>query len=91
MALEFKDLIIGYKNSRKSQQIAGPFDLKIPEKKLTAVIGKNGAGKTTLTEMLSKHYRWIPQFEDVDHNPYLMDFYDDMTRWLVGRKEEVGT
>ena len=33
MALEFKDLIIGYKNSRKSQQIAGPFDLKIPEKK----------------------------------------------------------
>ena len=43
--------------------------------------GNIGAGKTTLTEMLSKHYRWIPQFEDVDHNPYLMDFYDDMTRW----------
>jgi len=31
--------------------------------------------------MLSKHYRWIPQFEDVDHNPYLTDFYDDMPRW----------
>jgi deoxyadenosine/deoxycytidine kinase len=31
--------------------------------------------------MLSKHYRWIPQFEDVDHNPYLIDFYDDMPRW----------
>lgn len=31
--------------------------------------------------MLSKHYRWIPQFEDVDHNPYLNDFYDDMPRW----------
>ena len=52
MALEFKDLIIGYKNSRKSQQIAGPFDLKIPEKKLTAVIGKNGAGKTTSFYMI---------------------------------------
>ncbi len=46
-----------------------------------AVAGNIGAGKTTLTEMLSKHYKWIPQFEDVDHNPYLMDFYDDMPRW----------
>jgi deoxyadenosine/deoxycytidine kinase len=26
--------------------------------------------------MLSKHYKWIPHFEDVDHNPYLMDFYE---------------
>ena len=39
------------------------------------------SGKTTLTELLSKQYRWIPQFEDVDHNPYLGDFYDDMPRW----------
>jgi deoxyadenosine/deoxycytidine kinase len=30
--------------------------------------GNIGAGKTTLTELLSKHYKWIPQFEDVDHN-----------------------
>lgn len=46
-----------------------------------AVAGNIGAGKTTLTEMLSKHYKWIPNFEDVDHNPYLMDFYEDMPRW----------
>jgi len=46
-----------------------------------AVAGNIGAGKTTLTELLSKHYKWIPQFEDVDHNPYLMDFYEDMPRW----------
>jgi deoxyadenosine/deoxycytidine kinase len=46
-----------------------------------AVAGNIGAGKTTLTEMLSKHYKWIPQFEDVDHNPYLFDFYEDMPRW----------
>jgi len=45
------------------------------------VAGNIGAGKTTLTELLSKHYKWIPQFEDVDHNPYLMDFYEDMPRW----------
>jgi deoxyadenosine/deoxycytidine kinase len=49
--------------------------------KHVAVAGNIGAGKTTLTELLSKHYRWIPQFEDVDQNPYLMDFYDDMPRW----------
>jgi hypothetical protein len=54
---------------------------KVKKPKHVAVAGNIGAGKTTLTEMLSKHYRWIPQFEDVDHNPYLMDFYDDMTRW----------
>ena len=46
-----------------------------------AIAGNIGAGKTTLTELLSKHYKWIPQFEDADHNPYLNDFYEDMTRW----------
>ena len=54
---------------------------KIKKPKHIAIAGNIGAGKTTLTEMLSKHYKWIPQFEDVDHNPYLMDFYDDMPRW----------
>lgn len=46
-----------------------------------AIAGNIGAGKTTLTELLSKHYKWIPNFEDVDHNPYLNDFYEDMPRW----------
>ncbi len=55
--------------------------LKNKKAKHIAVAGNIGAGKTTLTEMLSKHYRWIPQFEDVDHNPYLNDFYEDMPRW----------
>ena len=54
---------------------------KILKPKHVAVAGNIGAGKTTLTELLSKHYKWIPQFEDVDNNPYLMDFYDDMPRW----------
>ncbi|HTQ26823.1 MAG TPA: deoxynucleoside kinase [Puia sp.] len=54
---------------------------KTKRPKHVAVAGNIGAGKTTLTEMLSKHYRWIPQFEDVDHNPYLNDFYEDMPRW----------
>ena len=46
-----------------------------------AVCGNIGSGKTTLTEKLSKHYNWIPLYESVDHNPYLRDFYQDMTRW----------
>ena len=54
---------------------------KTKKPKHIAVAGNIGAGKTTLTELLSKHYRWIPHFEDVDHNPYLFDFYEDMPRW----------
>lgn len=54
---------------------------KLKKPKHIAVAGNIGAGKTTLTELLSKHYKWIPQFEDVDHNPYLFDFYEDMPRW----------
>jgi deoxyadenosine/deoxycytidine kinase len=37
--------------------------------------------KPRLQNLLSKHYKWIPHFEDVDHNPYLNDFYEDMPRW----------
>ena len=59
---------------------------KSKKPKHIAVAGNIGAGKTTLTELLSKHYKWIPQFEDVDHNPYLYDFYEDMPRWsLISR------
>jgi deoxyadenosine/deoxycytidine kinase len=54
---------------------------KSKKPKHIAVAGNIGAGKTTLTELLSKHYKWIPQFEDADHNPYLNDFYEDMPRW----------
>jgi len=46
-----------------------------------AIAGNIGAGKTTLTKILSKHFGWLPQFEDVENNPYLNDFYEDMPRW----------
>lgn len=46
-----------------------------------AVAGNIGAGKTTLTEMLAKHFKWTPHYENVEHNPYLVDFYEDMHRW----------
>lgn len=46
-----------------------------------AVSGNIGSGKTTLTEKLAHHYKWTPQYESVDENPYLKDFYEDMKRW----------
>lgn len=46
-----------------------------------AITGNIGAGKTTLTQLLAKYYKWIPQFEDVDENPYLDDFYFNMEKW----------
>ena len=46
-----------------------------------AVSGNIGSGKTTLTRLLSKHFGWRPHFEDVDNNPYLNSFYEDMQRW----------
>ena len=46
-----------------------------------AIAGNIGAGKTTLTTVLAKHFNWSPHYEDVENNPYLNDFYNDMQRW----------
>jgi len=46
-----------------------------------AIAGNIGAGKTTLTRLLAKQFKWQPQFEDVEDNPYLDDFYNAMERW----------
>lgn len=46
-----------------------------------AVSGNIGSGKTTLTEKLAKHYNWKAEYEAVENNPYLQDFYEDMSRW----------
>ncbi len=46
-----------------------------------AIAGNIGSGKSTLTRMLARHYRWEPRFEAVDHNPYLEDYYGDISRW----------
>ncbi len=46
-----------------------------------AIAGNIGSGKTTLATLLAKHYKWDAHFEDVDQNPYLNDFYNDMQRW----------
>ena len=46
-----------------------------------AVAGNIGSGKTTLTGLLAKNFGWQPHYEDVDTNPYLPSFYEDMQRW----------
>ncbi len=45
------------------------------------VAGNIGSGKTTLTKKLSERLGWKPHFESVQDNPYLSDFYKDMSRW----------
>ena len=46
-----------------------------------AIAGNIGAGKTTLTKKLSQDLNIKPIFESVDDNPYLENFYNDMSRW----------
>jgi deoxyadenosine/deoxycytidine kinase len=46
-----------------------------------AIAGNIGAGKSTLTYLLSKYFGFEALFEENDQNPYLMDFYSDMSRW----------
>ncbi|MDR2083634.1 MAG: deoxynucleoside kinase [Bacteroidales bacterium] len=46
-----------------------------------AIAGNIGSGKTTLTKLLAKSFKWEPNFEDADNNPYLSSFYEDMLRW----------
>jgi deoxyadenosine/deoxycytidine kinase len=53
----------------------------IDQLKHIAIAGNIGAGKTTLATKLSHHYGWNTEFEAVEDNPYLVDFYDDMKKW----------
>ncbi|MEI6595310.1 MAG: deoxynucleoside kinase [Bacteroidota bacterium] len=46
-----------------------------------AIAGNIGSGKTTLTTLLARHYKFEPHYEDVEDNPYISDFYEDMQRW----------
>lgn len=45
-----------------------------------AIAGNIGSGKTTLTELLTRRYGAKAYYEETD-NPYLGDFYNEMSRW----------
>jgi deoxyadenosine/deoxycytidine kinase len=46
-----------------------------------AITGNIGAGKTTLAKKLAEYYGGEVLLEAVDGNPYLSDFYGDMSKW----------
>ena len=46
-----------------------------------AIAGNIGVGKTHLTDYLSRRLGWEAFYEPVVNNPYLDDFYSDMSRW----------
>lgn len=50
-------------------------------KKYIAVAGNIGVGKSTLVEMLCQKLGWQAFYEPVATNPYLSDFYQDMSTW----------
>lgn len=52
-----------------------------PSRKYVAIAGNIGAGKSSLTRIVSDYFGWEPFYEQVDDNPYLSDFYEDMKRW----------
>jgi len=46
-----------------------------------AIAGNIGSGKTTLAKLLAKQFKWEPNYDKVDNNPYITSFYEDMQRW----------
>jgi deoxyadenosine/deoxycytidine kinase len=50
-------------------------------KRFILVAGNIGSGKTSLTERLGQRLGYHTAFESVADNPYLPDFYADMTAW----------
>jgi len=50
-------------------------------KYFVAIAGNIGVGKSTLTTLMTQKLGWSPFFEAVEENPYLADFYKDMSRW----------
>ena len=49
--------------------------------KFIAVAGNIGVGKSTLVKLISNQLNWTPFYEPVTENPYLEDFYEDMSAW----------
>ena len=51
------------------------------KKKFLTIAGNIGVGKSTLVRLLTQQTGWQPVYEAFEENPYLADFYADMSRW----------
>lgn len=49
--------------------------------KYIVIAGNIGAGKSTLVQKLCESVNWQPYYEPVSENPYLKDFYKNMSQW----------
>lgn len=56
-------------------------DYGIPQDAVITIAGTVGVGKSTLTQGLADRLNFRTSFENVEHNPYLDDFYKDFERW----------
>lgn len=63
------------------ERVAQKTNLQYHHSMHIAIAGNIGSGKTTLSGLLAKHFGWQAHYEDVDTNPYLSSFYEDMQRW----------
>jgi deoxyadenosine/deoxycytidine kinase len=54
---------------------------KITRPLYIGIAGNMGVGKTSLVQLLSKEFNWKSNYESVDNNPYLSDFYGDMKKY----------
>lgn len=50
-------------------------------KRFVLVAGNIGSGKTSLTQRVGERLGYRTAFESVSDNPYLPDFYADMSQW----------
>lgn len=50
-------------------------------KKFVVIAGNIGVGKSTLVDLLCGKLNWQPFYEPVSENPYLADFYKNMSAW----------
>lgn len=63
------------------QDRASRYNLSAMTKRFILIAGNIGVGKTSLAERLGGRMGWLTGFESVGDNPYLADFYADMSQW----------
>ena len=51
------------------------------KKQFIAVEGPIGVGKSSLAHKLSQTYKYYEEKEIITENPFLSDFYEDISKW----------